>query len=202
MHQPLCRSGCPEGHQLPLEHLSAASGQWSTANPANKREREILCLIGEPARRIRQAAPPRTAPADSGPPVDKTERHPSDARSHLAPGYEQFVRERVRRAEFLPALDWVETHGDFQLRNILRDGADDGSVALIGCEGSEPGPAVRDPVRLSDAWAGRPDLYQEFLAGYGRHLTNAEEDRACSSTRPSTRRVGLPSASPTMIRAR
>ncbi|WP_308251127.1 hypothetical protein [Streptomyces anulatus] len=35
--------------------------------------------------------------------------------------------------------------------------------------------AVRDLVRLSDAWAGRTDLYTAFLDGYGRHLTDLEE---------------------------
>ncbi|MFJ3229031.1 hypothetical protein ACIPJS_37560 [Streptomyces sp. NPDC086783] len=30
-------------------------------------------------------------------------------------------------------------------------------------------------VRLSDAWAGRVDLFEAFLAGYGRSLTAAEE---------------------------
>jgi hypothetical protein len=32
-------------------------------------------------------------------------------------------------------------------------------------------------VRLSDAWAGRPDLYEALLAGYGRPLTDVEEER-------------------------
>ncbi|MEF9907994.1 hypothetical protein [Streptomyces sp. P9-A2] len=51
---------------------------------------------------------------------------------------------------------------------------------------SEPGPAVRDLVRMSDAWVGRPDLHKAFPAGYGRLLTGAEEARR-SSTRFSTR---------------
>lgn len=51
------------------------------------------------------------------------------------------------------------------------------SVAVIDFERSEPGPAVRDLVRLSDAWAGRPDLYAAFLSGYGRSLTAVEEAR-------------------------
>ncbi|MFF0110474.1 hypothetical protein [Streptomyces hirsutus] len=50
-------------------------------------------------------------------------------------------------------------------------------LGLIDLERSEPGPAVRDLVRLSDAWAGRPDLYEVFLAGYGRSLTGAEKAR-------------------------
>ncbi|WP_345050214.1 phosphotransferase [Streptomyces rameus] len=39
----------------------------------------------------------------------------------------------------------METHGDFQLRNLPR--TDDGSAAVIDFERSEPGPAVRDLVR-------------------------------------------------------
>ncbi|MFH8381291.1 hypothetical protein ACH4E7_10135 [Kitasatospora sp. NPDC018058] len=41
---------------------------------------------------------------------------------------------------------------------------------------AEPGPAVRDFVRLSDAWTGRPDLYEAVMAGYGRRLSAAEEE--------------------------
>ena len=48
---------------------------------------------------------------------------------------------------------------------------------MIDLERSEPGPAVRDLVRLSDAWHGRDDLFDAFLAGYGRPLTAAEEAR-------------------------
>ncbi|MFJ8804429.1 hypothetical protein [Streptomyces sp. NPDC102487] len=48
---------------------------------------------------------------------------------------------------------------------------------MIDLERSEPGPAVRDLVRLSDAWQGRPDLLAAFLAGYGRPLTPAEQAR-------------------------
>ncbi|MEU9472193.1 phosphotransferase [Streptomyces avermitilis] len=50
-------------------------------------------------------------------------------------------------------------------------------VAVIDFERSEPGPAVRDLVRLSDAWAGRVELFEAFLAGYGRSLTATEEAR-------------------------
>ncbi|MEU0027471.1 phosphotransferase [Streptomyces sp. NPDC006335] len=148
------------------------------------RERAVFQRIGALARRIHQSSPPRPAPAGSGPAVAKADRHLDGARSHLLPGDEEFVRELVRQAEDLQPLEWVETHGDFQLRNILYtpDDADetddlDVFVAVIDLERSEPGPAVRDLVRLSDAWAGRPDLFEAFLAGYGRSLTAAEEAR-------------------------
>ncbi|MEU6011453.1 phosphotransferase [Streptomyces sp. NPDC047453] len=151
---------------------------------APERERAVFQRIGALARRIHQASPPRPAPAGSGPAVAKADRHLAGARSHLLPGDEEFVRELVRQAKDLPPLEWVETHGDFQLRNILStpDAADETDdlevvVAVIDLERSEPGPAVRDLVRLSDAWAGRPDLFEAFLAGYGRPLTAAEQAR-------------------------
>ncbi|MFH8634900.1 phosphotransferase [Streptomyces lydicus] len=148
------------------------------------RERAVFQRIGALARRIHQSCPPQTAPAGSGPAVAKARRHLAGARSHLLPGDEEFARELVRQAKDLPPLEWVETHGDFQLRNILcapytADETDnrDVFVAVIDLERSEPGPAVRDLVRLSDAWASRPDLFEAFLAGYGRSLTAAEEAR-------------------------
>ncbi|MGV9654470.1 phosphotransferase [Streptomyces sp. NPDC003554] len=150
---------------------------------APERERAVFHRIGALARRIHQSSPPRPAPADSGPAVAKADRHLAEARSHLLPGDEEFVRDLVRQAKDLPPLEWVETHGDFQLRNILstRDAADERDdrefVAVIDLERSEPGPAVRDLVRLSDAWVGRPDLFEAFLAGYGRPLTAAEQAR-------------------------
>ncbi|EGX61865.1 hypothetical protein SZN_00850 [Streptomyces zinciresistens K42] len=154
------------------------------------REREVFRQIGVLARRIHEASPPRPAPAGSGPAVAKADRHLEAARPHLVPGDEEFVRELVRQAEDLAPLEWVETHGDFQLRNILHDDADtphdsedsEDSVAVIDLERSEPGPAVRDLVRLSDAWANRPDLYEAFMAGYGRPLTAAEEARLVIDT--------------------
>lgn len=152
---------------------------------APERETMVFHRIGALARRIHQASPPRPATADSGPAVAKADRHLAGARSHLLPGDEEFVRDVVRQAKDLPPLEWVETHGDFQLRNILYapdtraadDEAEDSGpfVAVIDLERSEPGPAVRDLVRLSDAWHGRPDLLGAFLAGYGRRLTPAEQ---------------------------
>ncbi|MFE9968655.1 phosphotransferase [Streptomyces sp. NPDC005525] len=138
-------------------------------------ERRIFYRIGALAALIHQSAPPRPSPAGSGPAVDKAERHLKAAGPHLAPGDDEFVHAVIRRAEVLPALEWVQTHGDFQLRNILR--TEDDTLAVIDFERSEPGPALRDLVRLSDAWAGRRDLYEAFLAGYGRPLTPVEEER-------------------------
>ncbi|MGA5442369.1 NUDIX domain-containing protein [Streptomyces griseoincarnatus] len=105
------------------------------------RERAVFQRIGALARRIHQSSPPRPAPAGSGPAVAKADRHLAGARSHLLPGDEEFIRELVRQAEDLQPLEWVETHGDFQLRNILYapDAADEADdldvfVAVIDLE--------------------------------------------------------------------
>ncbi|MER5615010.1 aminoglycoside phosphotransferase family protein [Streptomyces sp. NPDC002215] len=140
-------------------------------------ERDVFQRIGALARRIHQASAPRPASESSGPAVGKAERHLTAARHRLAPGDEEFVRGLVRQAKNLPLPEQVETHGDFQLRNILCSDDVDGFLAVIDLERSDPGPAVRNLVRLSDAWAHRPDLYEALLAGYGRTLTDAEESR-------------------------
>ncbi|MEV7157045.1 phosphotransferase [Streptomyces misionensis] len=151
---------------------------------APERERAVFRRIGALARRIHQSCPARPAPPGSGPAIAKADRHLAAARAHLRPGDEEFLRALVAQAEELEPLEWVETHGDLQLRNILYDpdtpGEAAGSgpfLAVIDFERSEPGPAVRDLVRLSDAWHGRDDLYKAFLAGYSRPLTPAEEAR-------------------------
>lgn len=78
-------------------------------------EREVFRRIGELARRIHRSTPPTTCPDGAGPAVGKADRHLAAARSLLAPGDEAFVRDLVCRAKDLPSLEWVETHGDFQL---------------------------------------------------------------------------------------
>ncbi|MEV7794123.1 phosphotransferase [Streptomyces sp. NPDC087512] len=155
-----------------------------------RQERLVFRRIGALARRIHRSRPARPAPAGSGPAIAKADRHLAAARALLRPGDEEFVRDLVRRAGRLQPLEWVETHGDLQLRNILYDAGgaageeddDDMLVAVVDLERSEPGPAVRDLVRLSDAWDGRPDLYEAFLTGYGRLLTAAEDARLVIDT--------------------
>ncbi|MGX1541283.1 phosphotransferase [Streptomyces adustus] len=152
---------------------------------APRQERAVFHRIGALARRIHQSRTPRPAPPGSGPAIAKADRQLAAARSHLRAGDEEFIRDLVRQAEHLQPPEWVETHGDFQLRNILyaaedtarAPGAAEDVLAVIDFERSAPGPAVRDLVRLSDAWDGRPDLFEAFLSGYGRHLTATEEAR-------------------------
>ncbi|MFG2438827.1 hypothetical protein [Streptomyces sp. NPDC048508] len=53
----------------------------------------------------------------------------------------------------------------------------DDALRAVDLERSEPRPAVRDLVRLSDAWHGRPDQLAALLSECGRPLTSAEQAR-------------------------
>ncbi|MFJ7626697.1 phosphotransferase [Streptomyces sp. NPDC097595] len=137
---------------------------------APEQEREVFRRIGQLAAAIHNSAAPRR-PGGGVPPVEKWERHLDGARPHLVDGDEEFVRITVEGAAALPA---VPTHGDFQLRNLRWD-EDTGTLYVIDFERSEGGPAIRDFVRLSDSWHGRPDLLAAVMNGYRRPFTREEE---------------------------
>ncbi|SEE27987.1 NUDIX domain-containing protein [Streptomyces misionensis] len=137
-----------------------------------EQQRKVFHRVGRLAAAIHTSAPP--LPGGGAPPVRKLERHLDGARTHLAAGDEEFVRATVESAAGLPALPEVPTHGDFQPRNLRWDEHAD-ALYVLDFERSEYGPAVRDFVRLADAWHGRPDLLAAVLNGYGRTFTPAEE---------------------------
>jgi Ser/Thr protein kinase RdoA (MazF antagonist)/ADP-ribose pyrophosphatase YjhB (NUDIX family) len=153
--------------------LTAVGGRslhGATYPPAQ--QRHIFHRIGQLAAAIHTSAPPR--PAAGTLPLGKLERHLDGARPHLAVGDEAFIRATAEKAAGLPALEAVPTHGDLQPRNLRWD-EDADALYVIDFERSEEGPAVRDFVRLSDAWHGRPDLFQAVVDGYGRSFTPQEE---------------------------
>ncbi|MFF5019509.1 phosphotransferase [Streptomyces sp. NPDC001165] len=135
-------------------------------------QRRIFRRIGQLAAAIHHSAPPRSAAGSL--PLGKLERHLAGAMPHLAPGDEKFIRATAEAAAGLALMETVPTHGDFRLRNLRWDEAAD-ALYVIDFERSEEGPAVRDFVRLSDAWHGRPDLLQAVMDGYGRPFTPEEE---------------------------
>ncbi|MFK0119291.1 phosphotransferase [Streptomyces sp. NPDC090994] len=137
-----------------------------------EQQRLIFHRIGQLAAAIHHSAPPQ--PTTDGLPLGKLERHLAGALPHLDPGDEKFIRATAERAVGLPPLMTVPTHGDFQLRNLRWDEAA-AALYVIDFERSEDGPAVRDFVRLSDAWHGRPDLFQAVMDGYGRRFTPDEK---------------------------
>ncbi|MFE6272319.1 phosphotransferase [Streptomyces goshikiensis] len=137
-----------------------------------EQQRRIFHRIGQLAAAIHHSAPPR--PAAEVLALGKLERHLAGALPHLTPGDEKFIRATAEKATSLAPLQTVPTHGDFQLRNLRWDESAD-TLYVIDFERSEPGPAARDFVRLSDAWHGRPDLLQAVMDGYGRPFTPEEE---------------------------
>ncbi|WP_411145894.1 phosphotransferase [Streptomyces sp. x-80] len=69
----------------------------------------------------------------------------------------------------------VVRHGDYSPRNWLWDD-ENGTHSLIDFEKSGHGIAVEDLVWLCGAlWPTRPDLKRAFLTGYGRKLSNTEQ---------------------------
>ncbi|MFE6052564.1 aminoglycoside phosphotransferase family protein [Kitasatospora sp. NPDC056446] len=97
----------------------------------------------------------------------------------LTPGQRALV---ARVASDLPGLaahlPLVYRHGDNSPRNWLwhaPPGAP-GSVGLIDFQMADHGAAVNDLVWLHGAlWPNRPDLRSAFLTGYGRDLTDTEQ---------------------------
>ncbi|MHA5048864.1 phosphotransferase enzyme family protein [Streptomyces sp. SD15] len=140
-----------------------------------EQRRHLFHQIGALAAAIHRSAAMPFPAVEGVPALAKAERHLEGAHPYLNPGDEEFIRSIVARAEAVPPLDRVPTHGDFQLRNLLLD--ENGGLAVIDFERSEPGPAIRDLVRLSNAWATQPRLHDAFMSGYGRDLTPAEEER-------------------------
>lgn len=128
---------------------------------------------GELTARYHRAAEAVPAPPPPGP--GELHRHLETARPLLAPGDEGLVLHLAELRATLPLAEHVPTLGDLQPRNILVDTTGSAvRTGLIDFERSELGPAVRDFVRLADAWPDRPDLRAAFLIGYGRPLTDDE----------------------------
>jgi Ser/Thr protein kinase RdoA (MazF antagonist) len=66
-------------------------------------------------------------------------------------------------------------HLDFQPRNWLAD--ESGNLSLIDFEHARSDLPARDFVRLRfRVWPSRPDLHDAFFDGYGRRLTDAEDE--------------------------
>ncbi len=69
----------------------------------------------------------------------------------------------------------VPCHLDFQPRNWLLD--ESGNLSLVDFEHARTNLPARDLVRLRfRVWPSRPDLQDAFFNGYGRRLTDAEDE--------------------------
>ena len=95
----------------------------------------------------------------------------------LASKQRALARDCVSRlAAHGPRIPAVASHGDFQPRNWLWDAASS-QLGVIDWERAEPAGAICDLARLEyGPWDRRPDLREEFRAGYGRTLTAGEQE--------------------------
>lgn len=104
------------------------------------------------------------------------EKHLDQAAGLLGPTHRRTVRWHAAALGQLGPLPTAFIHGDFQERNWLLDGDLEACVfGAVDLERARPHAAVADFVPLaSGSWAGRPDLRDAFLEGYGRMLSDEE----------------------------
>jgi Ser/Thr protein kinase RdoA (MazF antagonist) len=103
------------------------------------------------------------------------------------------VRARIALGAAMPPAVSGPMHNDNQPRNWLTDAG--GTVRLIDFGKAKRDVQLRDFERMRSAeWLGRPDLRDAFFDGYGRTLTDVEEETlAC---------VGAYAAATTILWAR
>jgi len=150
--------------------LTAVPGEASSGRDLDHHRR-----AGSWLRHFHGAEPPRThrAPFTGGRRLDRMrQRHPhavQDAEFEFARGAVALLE---RRPELEPLL--VPGHGDFRPHNWLVDGA--GLLRVIDFGDSGLHPPTRDFAALAYGWWQRlPGAKDAFLAGYGRELTQEEE---------------------------
>ncbi|MEV3927726.1 phosphotransferase [Actinomadura coerulea] len=96
---------------------------------------------------------------------------------HLAADERDLVHAAAQQLPELKDLPLICTHGNFSPRNWVR-APHRRTLGLIDFESATHALAVQDLVWLPGAlWPTRPDLWEAFLAGYGRALT-ADEHQA------------------------
>lgn len=87
-----------------------------------------------------------------------------DGEHRITPAAAAAVRARIADHDHGP-VELVPTHGDYQPRNWLVDGA---TVKVIDLGRADWRPPWSDLARMDQRqWVGRPDLEQAFLNGYG-----------------------------------
>jgi Ser/Thr protein kinase RdoA (MazF antagonist) len=140
-------------------------------------ERAVHRQAGLLLRRLHESPVAPGAGADASLMASRVGIHLDQASGLLTPAQWSLVRNcATRLARLGPRVPAVACHGDFQPRNWLWD-APGSQLGVIDWERAEPGPAVRDLVRLEyGPWDRGPDLREEFLAGYGRALTHEERE--------------------------
>lgn len=146
-------------------------GHRLSARAEREAHRQAGLLLG----RLHESPQAPGADADVSRLSSRVGGHLDQADGLLTPAQQTLVRDCASRLAWLaPSVPAVASHGDFQPRNWLWDPASS-RLGVLDWERAEPAAAVRDLVRLEyGPWDHRPDLREEFFAGYGRTLTPEE----------------------------
>jgi len=144
---------------------------------STREEQQVHQQAGQMLGRLHESRLVPGAGEDASRLTTRVDAHLDQAGGLLTPAQRAMVRDCASRLAWLgPRVPAVASHGDFQPRNWLWDTAS-GRLGIIDWERAEPAPAVRDLVRLEyGPWDGRPDLREDFFAGYGRALTLEEDE--------------------------
>ena len=144
---------------------------------STREEQQVHRQAGQMLGRLHESRLVPGAGEDASRLTSRVDAHLDQAGGLLTPAQRAMVRDCASRLAWLgPRVPAVASHGDFQPRNWLWDTAS-GRLGIIDWERAEPAAAVRDLVRLEyGPWDGRPDLREDFFAGYGRALTLEEDE--------------------------
>lgn len=106
---------------------------------------------------------------------DRVRHWTSHAKTLLSAEDAAVVDSHLAALRMIGVSHGVPCHLDFQPRNWMVD--ESGNLALIDFEHSRTDLPARDFVRLRfRVWPSRPDLQDAFFDGYGRRLTDAEDE--------------------------
>jgi Ser/Thr protein kinase RdoA (MazF antagonist) len=170
--------------------LSAVPGEaasWPAAEvsgPAADRsaEREVQREAGKILRSLHTAQPALAWPDFAAVKIEQFDRLKLAAAGLLGRRELDQVRAQVAALADIPAAPpKVPCHHDFTPRNWL---VQNGVLHIIDFEWSGLDAPVADLARLHlGVWAGRPDLQDAFLGGYGQELSPADHEvlHACAT---------------------
>jgi hypothetical protein len=149
---------------------SALPGQAHSGDLPASAHRQAGALL----RRFHDAEPPRELPWFPGWLRDRAGHWGDQAAALLSAADAAIIESHLAALAEAEALSGGPCHLDFQPRNWLITKS--GGVSLIDFEHARIDLPTRDFVRLRfRTWEARPDLRDAFLDGYGRPLTESED---------------------------
>jgi Ser/Thr protein kinase RdoA (MazF antagonist) len=151
--------------------ITTLPGQPCSGDPTAAMHHQAGALL----RRFHDTEPARELPWFSGWLDDRIRHWTSQAKTLLSGEDATVVDSHLAALTMIGVPRGVPCHLDFQPRNWLVDESE--NLALIDFEHARTDLPARDFVRLRfRVWPSRPDLQDAFFDGYGRRLTDAEDE--------------------------